>query len=192
MDLEDLIKNAVIEASTKFREDQLNAYKQAINNETNPNAKWVLELLLKNAEIASSTSFPLCDDTGIPHVLLEIGTEVQLPAGFFESINLGIASGLKELPGRPMAVKGDPVERIEQSRGLYNQPEKVKTPSFIVDTMKEDGSNIHIFMLRWGPEIRAHTYKVFHKRNHRKVFEEVINMVEIRDYNARMHTLHSI
>ena len=47
MDLEDLIKNAVIEASTKFREDQLNAYKQAINNETNPNAKWVLELLLR-------------------------------------------------------------------------------------------------------------------------------------------------
>jgi len=174
MDLEDLIKNAVIEASTKFREDQVNAYKKAIDNETNDNAKWVLELLLKNAEIASSTSFPLCDDTGIPHVLLEIGTEVHLPTGFFESINMGIASGLKELPGRPMAVKGDAIERIEQSKGLYNQSEMLIAPSFLVNTMEGEGINIHILMLGGGPEIRAHTYKVFHKRNYRKVFEEVL------------------
>jgi len=174
MDLEDLIKNAVIEASTRFREDQLDAYKRAINTETNPNAKWFLELLLENAEIANSTSFPLCDDTGIPHVLVEVGSEVQLPAGFFEAINMGIASGLRDLPGRPMAVKGDAVERIEQSRGLYNLPEMLNAPSFLVNTMEEEGVNIHILMLGGGPEIRAHTYKVFHKRNYRKVFEEVL------------------
>ena len=42
MVLVDLIKNAVIEASTTFRKDQLDAYRRAVKTETNENAKWVL------------------------------------------------------------------------------------------------------------------------------------------------------
>ena len=52
MDLIDLTKKAVIDASTTFRDDQLDAYNSAIESETNDNAKWVLELLLENARIA--------------------------------------------------------------------------------------------------------------------------------------------
>ncbi len=174
MEIIDLIKNAVIEASTNFRTDQIEAYKRAIETEKNPNAKWVMELLLKNAEIASTNKVPLCDDTGIPHLLLEIGNEVKLPAGFFEDINLGIEAGLRDLPARPMAVKGDTIERIEQSKGLYSKPEMVSAPSFSVTNVKGDVVTIHVLMLGGGPEIRAHTYKVFHKRDYRKVFEEVL------------------
>jgi fumarate hydratase subunit alpha len=174
MVLVDLIKNAVIEASTTFRNDQLDSYKRAIENETNANARWVLELLLENAEIARTNKIPLCDDTGIPHVLIEVGNESLLPKSFFQDINNGIAAGLSELPARPMAVKGNSIERIEQSKGLYNNPEKLVAPSFIVDSKDGNGINIHILMLGGGPEIRAHTYKVFHKRDHRKVFEEVL------------------
>jgi fumarate hydratase subunit alpha len=174
MVLVDLIKNAVIEASTTFRNDQLDAYKRAIEAETNDNAKWVLELLLENARIASTGKVPLCDDTGIPHILVEVGNNTQLPNGFFQHIEYGIAEGLRELPARPMAVKGNSIERIEQSKGLYCSPEKLLAPSFIVDTMEEDGVNIHLLMLGGGPEIRANTYKVFHKRDHRKVFNEVL------------------
>jgi fumarate hydratase subunit alpha len=174
MVLVDLIKNAVIDASTTFRDDQLDAYNRAIKLETNDNAKWVLELLLENARIAKADKFPLCDDTGIPHVLIEVGKCAQLPCGFFQDIKEGIAEGLMELPGRPMAVKGNSIERIEQSKGLYKSPEKLLPPSFIVDTMKEDGINIHVLMLGGGPEIRANTYKVFHKRDHRKVLNEVL------------------
>lgn len=174
MDLAELIRDAVIEASTTFRKDQLDAYKNAIAVETSENAKWVLELLLENAKIARKNKVPLCDDTGIPHVIIEVGDTTSVPGSFFQDIKDGIKMGLKDLPARPMAVKGNPVERIEQSKGLYNNPEKLLTPSFIVDTMKGDGIDIHILMLGGGPEIRAHTYKVFHKRDHRKVFEEVI------------------
>lgn len=84
MDIINLVKDAVIDASTNFREDQLTAYKNAAETETNPNARWVLELLLKNAEIASTNKVPLCDDTGVPHVLLEIGSEVNLAPGFLK------------------------------------------------------------------------------------------------------------
>jgi fumarate hydratase subunit alpha len=174
MDIINLVKNAVIDASTNFREDQLAAYKRAIETETNLNAKWVLELLVKNAKIASSNNVPLCDDTGIPHVLLEVGREASLAPGFFEDINKGIEKGLKELPARPMAVKGGPLERIEQSEGLYSNPEMLQSPSFSVTGINGDAVNIHVLMLGGGPEIRAHTYKVFHKRDHRKVFLEVL------------------
>jgi fumarate hydratase subunit alpha len=174
MDLINLVKEAVIDASTNFREDQLTAYKNAVETETNPNARWVLELLLKNAEIASKNKVPLCDDTGVPHVLIEVGREVNLAPGFFEDINNGIEAGLKELPARPMAVKGNSIERIEQSQGLYNQPEMLPAPSFSVTGINGDVVKIHVLMLGGGPEIRAHTYKVFHKRDHRKVFLEVL------------------
>lgn len=174
MELVNLIRNAVIDASTNFRSDQLEAYKRAIENENNQNAKWVLELLLKNAEIASADKVPLCDDTGIPHVLIEIGNQSKLPAGFFEDINRGIYEGLRDLPARPMAVKGDSIERIEQSKGLYSRPEMISAPSFSVTSVNGYDVNVHVLMLGGGPEIRAHTYKVFHKRDHRKVFEQVL------------------
>ena len=86
MDLVDLIKKAVIEASTTFRDDQLDAYNRAIKLETNDNAKWVMELLLENARIAKANKFPLCDDTGIPHVLIEVGKCAQLPWWFLSRI----------------------------------------------------------------------------------------------------------
>ena len=170
----DLIKKAVIDASTTFRNNQLDAYNRALKTETSDNAKWVLELLLENAKIAKTNKVPLCDDTGIPHVLVEVGNQCRLPSGFFQDIKEGIANGLKELPARPMAVKGNDIERIEQSIGLYTNPEKLIAPSFIVDDIHGEGVNVHILMLGGGPEIRANTYKVFHKRDHRKVFEEVL------------------
>jgi fumarate hydratase subunit alpha len=173
MEIIDLIRDAVIEASTTFREDQFDAYKRALDMETNESASWMLELLIENAKIANKDKFPLCDDTGIPHVLVEIGENVRLPGNFFEDIKLGIEKGLKELPARPMAVIGDDIQRIEQSQGLYDDPGKLIPPSPIIDKTERNGVNIHILMLGGGPEIRANTYRVFHKRNNRKVFNEV-------------------
>ncbi|MBM4241163.1 MAG: fumarate hydratase [Euryarchaeota archaeon] len=174
MDIIDLVKNAVIEASTTFRDDQFDAYRMALKNETDENAAWILELLIENAKIANKNKLPLCDDTGIPHVIVEIGEGISLPANFLGNIKTGIAEGLRELPARPMAVRGDVIERIEQRKGLYNDPGKVVPPDFIIDEIKGEGVNIHVLMLGGGPEIRASTYRVFHKRENRKVFEEVV------------------
>jgi fumarate hydratase subunit alpha len=173
MKIINLIKDSVIEASTTFRKDQFDAYKRALDMETNENTSWMLELLIENAKIANKNKVPLCDDTGIPHVLVEIGENISLPSNFFEDIRLGIEKGLIELPARPMAVRGSGIERIEQSKGLYTDPGKLIPPSFIIDKTQANGVNIHILMLGGGPEIRASTYRVFHKRDNRKVFNEV-------------------
>ena len=170
----DLVENAVIEASTTFREDQIDAYQKAVKMEENDNARWVLELLLENAQIAKHNKVPLCDDTGIPHVMVELGPETQYPTDMFNQIENGVAMGLKKLPGRPMAVQGNDIERIEQSKGLYDDPEKVIAPSVLVDKMDLEGVKIHLLMLGGGPEIRAHTYRVFHQRDHENLFKEAL------------------
>lgn len=172
--IRDLVKDAVIEASTTFRDDQIQAYQRAIVNEENDNARWIMELLLENASIASSNKVPLCDDTGIPHLLVELGHNTKFNPDLFDQINDGVALGLKKLPGRPMAVCGNDIERIEQSRGLYNDPGKVIPPSVLVDTMDEEGLKIHVLMLGGGPEIRSHTYRVFHQRDHGNLFKEAL------------------
>lgn len=173
MDIINLISNAVIEASTTFRKNQFDAYKRALEMETDENASWILKLIIENAEIASKNKLPLCDDTGVPHVLLEIGDDVKLPRSFFKDINTGIRKGLQLLPARPMAVRGNDIERLEQKNGLYNDPGKLPSPSFLIDESKENGVNIHILMLGGGPEIRASTFRVFHKRDYRKIFNKV-------------------
>jgi fumarate hydratase subunit alpha len=169
-----LIKEAVIKASVGFSEDQFDAYERAVQEEENDNAKWVLELLLENAYISQQNRTPLCDDTGIPHVLVEIGPETSLPMNFYQEVQKGVVMGLRKLPGRPMAVQGNDIERIEQVRGLYNDPGEVAPPSFLVDNMDEEGVKIHLLMLGGGPEIRAHTYRVFHQRDHGNIFKKAL------------------
>lgn len=180
MDLIDESKMAVIKASTTFRDDQIKAYLKALEVETDFRARWVLELLLENSKIAQKNKTPLCDDTGIPHVLIEMGQETILPENFMGKVREGIKAGLKELPGRPMAVKGDDLERIEQSKGLYSDPGEVIPPSFIFNELEDYPNKIrtHILMLGGGPEIRARTYRVFHRRDYQEIFKEISGLLK--------------
>lgn len=177
MDLINQVKDAVIRASTEYREDQFNAYQKAQEVETNPHASWVLELLVENAELARKNKVPLCDDTGIPHVLVEVGNDTVLPVNFMGDVREGIKSGLRELPGRPMAVKGDGTQRIEQKIGLFDDPGEVLSAPFTFSELDQSDDNkkirVHILMLGGGPEIRASTYRVFHQRDHREILKHI-------------------
>lgn len=165
---------ALIRASTAFRPDQIEAYERAAANEDNPHAKWVLESILENARIAQDDILPLCDDTGIPHVFLEIGDECEVPAGFFAAVEEGVAKGLKDLPGRPMAVLGDDKQRISQSAGLSDDPWDLSMAP--VQMRRTSGSKIAltVLMLGGGPEIRGKTLRVFHKHSVDTVLDEMI------------------
>jgi len=170
--IESAVKDCLIRAGTTFRKDQKVAYRDAIRKEKDANARWVLEKIMENARIAEEKTFPLCDDTGIPHVVIEVGDEAVLPGGWLSAINSGIVQGLRLMPGRPMAVKGGPVERVEQSEGLFNDPGKVLPAPVIVKSVKGSKVSITVLLLGGGPEIRAKTYRVFHKRSIETVLNE--------------------
>jgi fumarate hydratase subunit alpha len=162
----------LVKAGTTFRKDQFEAYRHAIETEKNGNARWVLETMLENAMIAKEKRYPLCDDTGIPHLILEIGHKTMLPAGWLSAVHLGISRGLHVMPGRPMAVKGTTVERVEQSKGLYPDPAKVLPAPVIVKPARGDKLRITVLLLGGGPEIRAKTYRIFHRRSMDRVLKE--------------------
>ena len=180
MDILNEISNSIIKASTTLSDDKYNALKHAIDVEDNENARWALTQILENYQVAQKTRFPLCDDTGIPHVIIEIGDERQITGELLNQIHEGIALGLNNLPARPMAVKGSEVERIEQSQGLYDEPGKLAPASILVDTVNDESSyrrdisadtlNLHFLLEGGGPEIRSKTFRVYHKRS----FENVI------------------
>ena len=192
MDLIEKVQNAVVSAGNSYSEDRLIAYENALKLEKeldNENAVWALEQMIENFKVAKENKLPLCDDTGIPHVLIEIGKNREIPKNFFNDINEGIAQGLDKFPGRPMAVKGNDIERIEQSQGLYNESNMMKPASFLIEQKDEstcgriigvddDKIKVTVLLEGGGPEIRAKTYRVFHKRDSNIVFSEALDWLK--------------
>ncbi|WP_407423427.1 fumarate hydratase [Methanobrevibacter sp.] len=185
MDVVNEISESIIKASTKLSQDKLKALKRAIDTETNENASWCLSQILENYQVAERTKFPLCDDTGIPHVIIEAGSEREITGELLIQIHEGIEFGLNNLPARPMAVKGSAVERIEQSQGLFEKPGMLKPASVLIDTgmdestygrnISPDTLNIHLLLEGGGPEIRAKTFRVYHKRSFLNVIDTAVS-----------------
>ena len=188
MDIVEAISNSIIDASTTLSDDKLKALNNAIENEENKNAKWALSQILENYKVAKKTRFPLCDDTGIPHVIIEVGSQREISGELLNQIHEGIALGLNNLPARPMAVKGSEIERIEQSKGLYEQPGMLKPSSILIDTVNDESTykrdvssdtlNIHFILEGGGPEIRAKTFRVYHKRSFSNVIDTAVDWLK--------------
>lgn len=168
------VKNALVYAGSTFKDDKKNAYKCAIANESNPKAKWVLETILQNAEAAEENLSPLCDDSGIPHLLLEVGPNAAVTGNMLAKIKEGVAEGLRALPGRPMGIMGDDSSRIDQSGGLNPDSAGVEPSPILIRQTDEDVIRLHIMMFGGGPAIRAKTYRVFHKHNTQVVLDEIV------------------
>jgi len=171
----DKICDTLVKAGSSFLGDKKKAYSLAIDKETNAHAKWVLQTVLQNAEVAEKTHCPLCDDTGIPHILIEIGPSAVLTGNTIESIKEGVYQGLKKLPGRPMAVKGDDKQRISQSEGLYEDSGMLAPAPILIQNVKDDLLKVNILMFGGGPEIRSHTHRVFHQHKVETVVDQIVD-----------------
>lgn len=169
-----LVRDTLVDAGSKFRPDKKEAYKRAIATERNEQAKWVLEQVLANAEAAEENKSPLCDDTGIPHLLLEIGEDCAVTGKMLDAIKEGVAQGLRKLPGRPMAIMGDDSHRIDQSGGLNPDSAGVEPSPILLRRCKDNVIRLHVLMFGGGPAIRAKTYRVFHKHNMQVLLDEIV------------------
>ena len=170
-----LVRDTLVEAGSTFRQDKKDAYKRAIANETDAKAKWVLETVLENAEAAEHNHSPLCDDTGSPHIVLEIGEDTAITGKTLDAIKEGVKDGLRKLPGRPMGIMGDDSHRIDQSGGLNPDSAGVEPAPILIRRCKDNVLRLHILMFGGGPAIRAKTYRVFHKHNTQVVLDEIVS-----------------
>lgn len=171
----ELVRDTLVNAGSTFKQDKKDAYARAIASETNEKAKWVLQTILDNAEAAENHKSPLCDDTGIPHVVLEVGPNAAVTGNMLDAIKKGIEEGLRKLPGRPMGIMGDDSHRIDQSGGLNPDSAGVELSPILIRRTDEDVVRLHILMFGGGPAIRAKTYRVFHKHNTQVVLDEIVN-----------------
>lgn len=171
----ELVRDTLVNAGSTFKQDKKDAYARAIASETNEKAKWVLQTILDNAEAAENHKSPLCDDTGIPHVVLEVGPNAAVTGNMLDAIKKGIEEGLRKLPGRPMGIMGDDSHRIDQSGGLNPDSAGVEPSPILIRRTDEDVVRLHILMFGGGPAIRAKTYRVFHKHNTQVVLDEIVN-----------------
>lgn len=164
----------LVTAGSTFREDQKEAYRRVIASEKMESSCWVMQQVLENAEVAEKSRGPLCDDTGIPHVFIEVGPNRALTGALMQSIKAGIREGLRRLPGRPMAVMGDDYARIDQSGGLDPDSGALLPSPLLVKEVDEDILRVTILMLGGGPAIRGITQRVFHRHDVSIVIDEIV------------------
>ena len=99
-----LVRDLFIDANVNLGEDVVAALEEALHGEESPIGKEVLFELIENARIAKAEGIPICQDTGLPVVFIELGQEVHLTGGdLSKAINAGIRQGTQEGFLRPSA-----------------------------------------------------------------------------------------
>lgn len=111
-EVENAVRNLSIEANYYIGEDIKEALIEFKKNEPFKIAEEVLDKIILNDEIACNEQMPMCQDTGMACVFLEIGQDVHFVGGLLEdAINEGVRRGYEEGYLRKSVVK-DPIDRV--------------------------------------------------------------------------------
>lgn len=118
----DNIKEMCIEANHFLTDDMKNVFENAVKNEESALGKQVLGQLEENLKIAGEDMIPICQDTGMAVVFINVGQDVHLTGGdIIDAINEGVRRGYVEGYLRKSVVK-DPI---------YRENTKDNTPAVI-------------------------------------------------------------
>jgi fumarate hydratase subunit alpha len=126
------VKELCMEAATLLEPDVVTAVKAARDSEESPLGKEVLGQIVNNFEIAGREGVPMCQDTGLTILFVELGREVELDGPLDEAINEGVRQGYEE--GLLRKSVCDPLTRVNT---------KDNTPAIIHTTVVE-GEKIQI------------------------------------------------
>ena len=95
--IRDAICSMVRKINIEYPSDICESMEQALSQEDHPIARSTLEFLMKNAEIAKAEKLPICQDTGMAVVFLNIGQDVHLVGGSLQqAVNDGVALGYEQ------------------------------------------------------------------------------------------------
>ena len=84
------------------------ALEKAREGEENPTARFALDVMCDNADVAAKRGFPVCQDTGMAVVFLYVGRELKLDGDIYKAVNDGVRRGYKMLRKSVL----DPVTRV--------------------------------------------------------------------------------
>jgi len=115
--LRDTVSRLLVECNYNIPADVLQALRDAAGREESPLAKRTLEQLIRNYEIAATERVPVCQDSGLAVVMLEVGQDVHWVGGSLqEAIYDGIREGTRSGYLR-WSVTGDPTRLLKTAGG---------------------------------------------------------------------------
>jgi fumarate hydratase subunit alpha len=107
----DAIRKLSMEAATDLGEDVMVALREAKKIEESPVGEDILDQIIENAVIAKNEQAPICQDTGLAVLFIELGQDVHIVGGdFYEALNEGVRRGYQDGYLRK-SVLSDPLER---------------------------------------------------------------------------------
>ncbi|HPD56349.1 MAG TPA: fumarate hydratase [Smithellaceae bacterium] len=91
------VKKLFIDANTNLGDDVVCSLQDAVGREESPLGKQVLEKIVENAQIARQEKMPICQDTGLAVVFVEIGQDVHITGGNLkDAVNEGVRQAYQE------------------------------------------------------------------------------------------------
>ncbi len=107
----DTVARLCIQANLKLPEDVSAALARSRRTEPWPLAKTTLDLLWDNMELADQRQLPICQDTGMACVFVELGQDVHIEGDFEQAVHEGVRRGYGEGYLRKSIV-ADPLRRV--------------------------------------------------------------------------------
>ena len=93
----DKIKELFLKANFCINPDLMQRLEKALKEESSTIGKYVLQMIIENNKIASREEMPICQDTGLAVVFVDVGQEVHLVGGdFAKAVNRGVKEAYKE------------------------------------------------------------------------------------------------
>ena len=144
--LEQKIAEAIEYISCNMESSCRAALEKAREGEQNPTARFALDVMCDNADIAAKNGFPVCQDTGMAVVFLYVGRELKLDGDIYKAVNDGVRRGYKMLRKSVL----DPVT-------LENTGDN--TPAVIHTQLVEDDQiRVEIMLKGFGSENMSKVY----------------------------------
>ena len=107
----EVVKRLCIEANCHLPGDMKACIEDSFRAETWPAAKEILERIMENYQIADRENRPICQDTGLACVFVNVGQEVHIVGNLTDAINEGVRQGYGEGYLRKSVVR-DPLDRV--------------------------------------------------------------------------------
>ncbi|MHB0946063.1 MAG: fumarate hydratase [Sedimentisphaerales bacterium] len=178
-DIASEVEKLCIEACHQLPADVLSALKAAEQSERNPSAKKILNQLVENANIAKEKQIPICQDTGLAIIFVQVGSDIKIePQGktVIDAINAGVAAGYENGFLRK-SVAAEPLQNRKNTG--------TNTPA-VIHTEIVPGDKIKITMLAKGGGCENKSqFKMFLPTDDKeKIIDWVVSVVAQAGANA--------
>lgn len=138
--IKNCVKDMLLKANISVDEKYINYMKKAADIETNETAREILNILIENNDYAIERQVPLCQDTGMAVIFLNIGQDVRIEGDYlYDAVNEGVRQAYEEGYLRKSVVSC-PLRRVNT---------KTNTPA-VIHTQIVKGDKIHIAVMPKG------------------------------------------